>query len=959
MNRKMKKGIYYMKRMVSTVGMAGLLACTSSGRNGTDEGADAWREDFFYQSPANRPALEVAYTDSSRTAFEIGAQEYQLIGQLRSPHRLVDKNTAAPWLWLEMEDGDGVRYATDNNPEPARINLYRRGPYYCEIHWLDVRLTSETGRTAPLKGDVTLYCYPEKILADVAWHGVGDFAPRTMEVNGKVSLRYDGFQPFEKGTVQHFSFPLYGETEPLPPDAFRLLTGVNPVRYDRQRGCYMIGTHTGGGFQQKFYDAPNYYETATFRVANDRQKRRIYICQESSDGGDITEGGMVLDEDGHPLPLTVQVSKNFAGEKEEAFYNPTDIPFSETIFPLCLEPGESHTLTSLHLFQNWGRHMTKHWSSLGAWMDYFHSSTGVTETTCYVPFKFGGLGGVSIADFRAMSQTCFWNGQPQHDNLAGHSFLSYFDGKEWIHTVYQGTDYRSTGPNWYDISLRYLSADGKVQLTAHLFETPQSDELRSFFDVTCEVLQPLVIDDARVHFRLLNVASVIQALRFTRFAATGTEEIRLDPAQKPFPVRGVGLPAENCFLALYGDSTNERGSNAIVIRKFTAPSALKPAATVQLGAYRGVFDGDAEADTRMCLVPDADRLELKAGDRIRIEGCWLPYGATFDTKSAENTVRTDAENAPHLTEVGVGEKVSDLPVRVKACDNEARFTVAGGKNLIPVIVTGLTEWRYPRIWLREGDRWRLLSHSRNSALDGYQVFCDEDGAFGSVFLVPASLHPQELRVTAGRETPLPEKLPLTVVQDAAGRSSVIQIGSSSSAVRLQMPAPTLPVALDDEPVDFTWSRSEGESLWFTRRFTEWRCGGRLSPNEEEIDLEYWWDNLLPGWNEHADPEFLLLLAGSPFENQPLLALVDGEWQPLTADLQGAVQAVAVQSARQDRTLALAFSNTSGAVGRDGSFGLRLRAVDVPLHKRYHVRGKLYLLDAGPDVLKQRILSETD
>lgn len=81
---------------------------------------------------------------------------------------------------------------------------------------------------------------------------------------------------------------------------------------------------------------------------------------------------MLLDREGHPMPIVVQVSKNFAGEKEEAFYNPTDQPFSETIFPLYLEPGESHTLTSLHLFQNWGRHMTKHWSSLGAWMDYFH-----------------------------------------------------------------------------------------------------------------------------------------------------------------------------------------------------------------------------------------------------------------------------------------------------------------------------------------------------------------------------------------------------------------------------------------------------------------------------------------------------------------------------------------------------------------------------------------------------------
>ncbi|MDR2470037.1 MAG: hypothetical protein LBD27_06110 [Tannerella sp.] len=947
----MKRKDFYLKYMLLLIWTAGLFACTSGRNNGNE--TDFWKEDFFYQSLANRPPLEVAYTDSSRTAFAITAQDYQLVGQLRTPHLLVNRDDAKPWLWFEMEDANGVRYSTQNNPEHTRINLYRRGPYYCEIHWFGVQLTSENRQTAPLKGDLTLFCYPEKILADITWHGVGDFIPRRMEVNGLVSLKHDAFKPFEKGTIQQFSFPVYGETPPLPVSAFKLLVGVNPVRYDKKRGCYILGTHTAGGFQEKFYNAPNDYETATFQITNDRQKRKIYICQESSDGGEITEGGVVLDKNGHPMPVVVQVSKNFAGEKEEKFYNPTDIPFSETFFPLYLEPDESHTLTTLHLFQNWGRHMTKHWSSLGAWMDYFHSSTGVTETTCYVPFKFAGLGGVSIADFRAMSQTCFWKSQPQHDNLAGHSFLSYYDGKDWIHTVYQGTTYRSTGPNWYDIGLHYLSADGKVKTTVNIFETPQSDELRSYFNVTYDVLQPLTIEDARANFRFLNVASIIQTLRFDRFAATGTGEIRLDPTQKPFPVKGIGLPSENFFLAVYGDTTNERGSNAIIVKKFEAGS-LKPAATLQSGAYLGVFSADAEADTRLCLVPDADRLDLNAGDKIRIEGYWLPYGATFDTKSAENAVRTDAENAPHITEITVGEKVSDLPVRLKACGNAAQFSIAGGENLIPVIVTGLTEWRYPRIWVRENDRWRPLYHSRNNALDGYQVFCDDDGTFGSVFLVPGSLQMQELKVTVGQEPAMPEKLAMTVVQDAqTGQSNAVQIGSTDVAT-LQMPASTLPVAVNDAPADLKWSQSVGESLWFTQHFTSWQRGGRLSPNEDDIDLEYWWDNLREN-NEHAEPEFSMSLAGSSFDGQPVQALIDGEWKPLTAEWKGAVQAVAVQSTQKDKTLALAFLNTSGAVKKDKGFGLRLRSVDVPLRKRYHVRGKVYLFDFGLDVLKQRIL----
>ena len=74
---------------------------------------------------------------------------------------------------------------------------------------------------------------------------------------------------FEKGTIQEFAFPLFGETKSLQDGEFTLITGVNPVRYDSKRGCYVVGTHTNGNFQKKFYDEPNMYETATFSVHND------------------------------------------------------------------------------------------------------------------------------------------------------------------------------------------------------------------------------------------------------------------------------------------------------------------------------------------------------------------------------------------------------------------------------------------------------------------------------------------------------------------------------------------------------------------------------------------------------------------------------------------------------------------------------------------------------------------
>ena len=121
-----------------------------------------------------------------------------------------------------------------------------------------------------------------------------------------------------------------------------------------------------------------------------------------------------------------------------------------------------------------------------------------------------------------MSQDSFWRGQPQHDNIAGHSFLSYKAGKDWTYLEYVGTTYHSTGPNWMEIGLDYLSTDGKIKATVRTFELPQVDELRNFIRVRYEVLQPLRVENARENFRLLTVATWVQALRYQRFAATGS-----------------------------------------------------------------------------------------------------------------------------------------------------------------------------------------------------------------------------------------------------------------------------------------------------------------------------------------------------------------------------------------------------------------------------------------------------
>ena len=707
-----------LKSLTATVLLVSLAASAQT--------PGVWENDFALQPIASRPPLEVRYTDGTRTAFEIIAAAYNLTGELRTPHRLVDTGTGDEWLSLTVTAGDGTVYSSRNAAPESRINLYRRGPYYCEVHWFDLRVANEEGKAAPLKGDLALYCYPNRILANVVWHATKDFAPRSVGIRGIVERDFTP-EPFEKGSKQAFASPLFGETEPLPPSALKTVEAVAALRYDSVRGCYVVGSHNPGGFQQHFYEYPNHYERVCFSVTNPGPARTIYVCHQSCQGGKGTvEGGVILDEQGHPLPVTVQISKNFAGEKEEKFYNPTDTPFSETYFPLVLAENETQTVSSLHLYQNWGAHMVKQFSSLGAWMDYFHSSTGVTETTCYVPFKFAGLPGVAIADFRAMSQYAFWPGQPQHDNVAGHSFLSYHDGAAWQYLAYRGTTYRSTGPNWMDVRFDYLSTDGAIRATVDSFEVPQDDELRQFLHIRYDVQKPVTIANAPEQFRLLTSASWVQKLRYTHFAASGTEDIPLSFDDDHFGVRAHPLVKANAFAAIYGD---RKGGNAYVLRRWSAKvsgQSVEPAASVLC---------EKTGDTRLLLVPQSETLELKPGDFLDVEVMIVPFGSFTSADSLRRETLVYGEHAPRITAVARGTEQRSFPPTVRADGNQAEFTIQGGRDRLPVVVTGLDDYRWPRIYRRDHVGWTPIQHARVTDLDGIQTFCDAEDHFGAVFLV--------------------------------------------------------------------------------------------------------------------------------------------------------------------------------------------------------------------------------
>lgn len=880
-------------------------------------GEGAWAMDFTREQPSERDPLEARYTGPDRVALELVAADYRAIQQLRPPLALVDAVTGAPVLRVEVMDADGKVWRSVHSPEKARINLYRRGPYFNEIHVFDLTVADAEGNVAPLLGDLAYYATPRALHASINWHvKEGEFEIASVRAVGP-DVVLDGPGAIRPGQPRMVTFPIFADDAPIPAGNLETITGEEPLRYDPVRGAYVIGTHNPGGFEQHFFDHPNGYERAHFRIQNDDQERVITVCHETSSGvPGLVEGGVLLDAQGHPLPIRVQVSKNFAGEKEEPFYNPEDTPFSETYFTLHLAPHEVVELHSYHLYQNWGRKPVKQWSSLGAWMDYFHSSTGVTETTCYVPFKFAGLHGVTIADMRATSMD-FWVGQPQHHNIAGHYFLQYREreGAPLRSLVYRGTEYRSTGNNWFDVTLHYESSDGAFTAAVDAFETPQLDELRSFFRLRIQAAKPVKIEDPAKNLALAAMTGRIQSLEYTRFGSSGGDPVDLPQKQDAWPVVGQPLDPAAAFVTVVGE---DKGANAFVLTGWQAPAGLSPAASVR------TFE---RGHCIMTITTRAETFEMQPGEELVLEGFILPYAPTDEIEPAAREMQFYATDGPRVESVATGRKVSDWPIVVEAAGGEAEFTIAGGRELLPVIVTNLPTWKSPRIEQMTAGGWQPIHHHYLSPYDGAEVHTEDGGTFRAVFLVASDGEPRQLRAMAGSMIAPP---PMMTVRPADG--GALDLVDAMGQQRATFAAPT-DLSINGETIEVpapTWTETDGGSHYYHQDVApDVAVGVRITPREDYVDLEYWLQNRR---GEPVTFDMAMQVAATS------IAGADAEAIP-HSDGRGDITVVDGGTAYWMEECATAWS--------EGTFTARVADRSLDAKSRAYLRGRLYL-DTTPE-----------
>lgn len=741
-------------------------------------------------------------------------------------------------------DGSGIRYRASIGSGQGRINIFRMGLYYTEVHLFDLTLAAEPGQEAvagselPVKLEKIYHWYPDRLYQELVWHfsgeatiseaymenafpleSVSDF--RIVDENGAAvepsrpdgeavfSPAYAGFRigreaivgfvfprmvgngkasvsrEEERMVVRHYAEVGEGtvgagdrlrigsrlvvldgggwdelereallEREPLPPSAFSVQgEKAEWLGYMPLQGYYAV-TVDHSNFNEAFYQLPHKHPAVQVELRNDARLRQLYMQVRTKEPSGAVEGAAVLDERGVLLPIAVEVAKNFQGEQEEAFYYPGDTAFSESYFPLSLAPEQQVQFTALHAYQNWGQYPLKQISSVRFTNPYYHLSTGVTETNCWVPFYVNGRrdGGWILPDFRTRSGD-IWPTQPQFDSVGKNYMFTYNepDGK-LIVSENRSVTLHSVGMTHSDLTMEFVTDDGKANVSIRSVELPQTDENRTYVTMDITFNDTLYISEPTRNLSFFRTEGRNQT--FAKLAWIGADQT---PAEHPMldtPYFVAPLGTERPYWTLYDFAEEGKPTKGTNIGLLLLESRLVINGREEHGGLAVAAERSGYASTGYVtgarLTLDRQEVTFYQGDSIRLRFILLPWGTYRDTDDGPmRALRAEAEH--RLAETVAGKAVRDnwIPT-VRAVNGTAEFTLAGGANHIAFAVEGFRSYDPPVVYKWADGLWHLQQRAVNG-YDGYRVYVDSSGRYGFSFVDETDGGPVRYRVVQDRE----------------------------------------------------------------------------------------------------------------------------------------------------------------------------------------------------------------
>lgn len=515
-------------------------------------------------------------------------------------------------------------------------------------------------------------------------------------------------------------------------------SGARFLGYDALRGAYTF-TMNGTDFTTA-YNNPEWQFKAPITITSDGYDRNFYIRMFGVNG--CLEAGAILDDTDTLVPLDVEVCKNFQGDGGEPFYSIKDYQYGDSFFPVSVKAGEVLSFTLLNLYQNWGKFPLKQLSSIEFHVSYYHLSTGTTESNCIAPYFVFEKDGWLLPDFRTRSGK-MWSEQPQFNSVGILKFVNYTPkalgiiDKKTVLSEYVDAEISSVGQTYSDITQNFISDCGSYEYTLRHVEFPQTDENRTYYEVEINFLRDVNFANFRRDFDIFNFNG-----RSARFDKTGYLDENNTPVitdvEKTIATKYYTLGSDAPYFSFFDVSKD--AEHEIEARFACNFGLIVRDSEIVVGGEKADIplafrEQSTTDDSEGVLTLDAKKVSFKAGDSIKLTLILLPWGVGYEESDAQVlTVREDSALKPATVTATKGTVKEDkLVPTVIAENNEAVFSITGGRNNIAVRVDGFTKLECPEITMN-GEKVELAS---SNGYDGYSVFYNDDGTYSFSFVYEA------------------------------------------------------------------------------------------------------------------------------------------------------------------------------------------------------------------------------
>ena len=525
--------------------------------------------------------------------------------------------------------------------------------------------------------------------------------------------------------------------------ARQVVPTASPLRvsYDPTFGWHHIGLRNDG-------KAAGYSETGNDRIERvalsltnrSPAERTVRLCFAKGlpgKGGVFGITGlsaMLRDEEGYPLGLPLQISKNWHTRKLGRYLGPwyrgltmLSVPAETTIELEYTSvnalwgdvPAASHAQLCL---VGWGSNQLWEQAAIGSW----------GESICFEPDQ--GQRGGAVLDTRPLLVHGLGN-QPKRKwgwtcNVGGADFLVYYDAagnRQWNSRM--RTRHRRLGPVLTEVTYAGRSHDGRIDLqyTVSLYRT--DDVTRGVYRFRYDVRQPVAFSRL-VFFQCGgDDYSYTGERKFARGDERGcTEEWETQWGGNRYRTEPVEVAGRVPWFSMHEAVPRAEGAEAwanrgLVLREWDARLDGRPARpwAAERGAkVRG-------RDTSLVdLLPPPDVRQLQPGDYVEalIEHVVVPqwaddyYGPNENLRAAlrrdQNTwkmIRREALGNDLLVEMLEGRLVRSRPTLIHAETDRAEFAVTGGLGYVPITIAGLSDYRKPRLEMQTDGGWQPVDQS--------------------------------------------------------------------------------------------------------------------------------------------------------------------------------------------------------------------------------------------------------